>query len=248
MKKDIQKSTNQGVTPGGMRKRLLTNLKANSFALSGVDIPRLFYQLVVFVLDGSGSMSFEGTSGSSKGEEVNNGVKEVLDRLSQSKNHKSFDISMWAYAKGSKNFVAQSPLKEIPPVSLNPCKYIDDHTGSNLETTLLGVESECENYLTKYADKNSKVLVIILSDGAIHDFDESQKVCQRIKAKSNVDVSTVFFESTSGLDGMGINDISIIKTNMKELASRPDLVWTSVNPEDVRKQMIKSISLVSKID
>jgi len=248
MKKDIQKSANQVVSSGNKLKRSLTNLRASSFALSDIDIPRLFYQLVVFVLDGSGSMSYNGTSGSSKGEEVNIGVYGVIDRLKKSKNDKSFDISVWAYAKDSNNFISQRPLKEVPSISLNPCDYISDYTGSNLEETLSGVELECLSYLDRYKTKNSKALVIILSDGAIHDFDESFEICKRLKSNDNVDIATVFFESTSGLDGMGLKDISSIKSNMKDLANRPDLVWTSIDPEDVRKQMIKSISLVSKID
>lgn len=248
MKKQLINISSQNSSISSRVKITKSNLNTVSKVTSEFELPPVFRQLVVFVLDGSGSMTFNGKSGRSKGDEVSEGVTGVIDRLMKSKNRNSFDISMYAYAEDHNNFIVQSSLKEIQERTFNPCDYITDHTGSCLKETLSRVETECLAYLSRYSDNISKTLVIILSDGAIHDYLDSLEITKRLKTVTNIDIATVFYESTSGLDGMGLEDISSIKTNMQKMASRIDMAWSAVNPEDVRKQMIKSISLTSKID
>jgi hypothetical protein len=248
----IVKSSNHGVSTTGTKKKLdltKSNIAAFGQTLSKFEIPRLFYQLVVFVLDGSGSMTFPGTSGKSKGVEVENAVKKVIKRLQESKNKNSFDLTAWAYANES---VEMFPLKKVTEVdfmdSLNPCEYIDDYSKTDLLETLESVEELCKEYLSKYKDKDSKALIIILSDGALHNFENTYKVVERLKANEKITISTILFESRDWEEEFGENILETLKENLLDIATDEELFASTVDPEQVRKHMIKSVSTVSKLD
>ena len=72
MSKDLQKTDKNdiNISKSGKLDLLNINTSALTASLNDLAIPRLFYQLVIFVLDGSGSMTYPGISGNSKGEEV----------------------------------------------------------------------------------------------------------------------------------------------------------------------------------
>lgn len=87
MSKAIQKTKGNKIDKSKTGKLNLLDINTNALtaALNDLAVPRLFYQLVIFVLDGSGSMTYPGISGNSKGEEVENAVKKVIERLINSK-------------------------------------------------------------------------------------------------------------------------------------------------------------------
>lgn len=228
-------------------------LKLNTAALANVlselEIPRLFYQLVVFVLDGSGSMTYNGMTGRSKGEEVEKSVRKVIQRLRNSKNKNSFDINIWAYANESVEMLPITPVQSIKnDLSLNPCNYIEKYNGTNLMLTLKSVRELCQNYLIDNSDKNAQALVVILSDGALDEYEESIKICNKLKEQRGVSISSIFFESKTWQENYLVEDEETLKNNMKNLATDASLFTSTLDPEEIRKHMIKSISTVSKID
>lgn len=224
------------------------NTKALAGALSELKIPRLFYQLVVFVLDGSGSMTFNGVSGKSKGEEVEESVRKVIQRLQNSKNKNSFDINIWAYANESVEMLPITPVQSIEDtLNLNPCHYIEKYDATKLTTTLESVKELCNNYLLENSTKNAQALVVILSDGALHEYEETFGVCNQLKNLKGVTLSSIFLESKEWYKDL-IMDDELLKNNMESLATDASLFTSTLDPEEIRKHMIKSISTVSKID
>ena len=129
-----------------------------------MELPRQFSQLVLFVLDGSNSMTWDGTSGFSKGHEIHQSVVEVLERLQSSKNKASFDIGFWAFANESKEMYPIQPLKEydLKKNCFNPCEFINEGDATYLSETLQSVENVVNDYLDKHKDLNRKALIILL--------------------------------------------------------------------------------------
>lgn len=250
MSKDIQKTGDQPKKSKiGKLDLLDINTTALNNALGDLQPPRLFYQLVVFVLDGSGSMTYPGMSGKSKGEEVQSAVKQVLERLNNSKNKNSFDVCLWAYANESVRISNITPVESFNLIqSINPCDYIQRYDGTNLISTLISVKNECQDYLRINKSKNAQVLIVILSDGALDESEESIKLCNGIKELDNVSVSSIFYESKTWQENYNVQDIVVLKKDMESLASDSSLFTSTLDPEEIRKHMIKSISTVSKID
>ena len=251
MSKDLQKTDKNGLsnTKTGKLDFAKTNIEALKNSLTTFTPPRLFYQLVVFVLDGSGSMTFPGMSGQSKGEEVENAVKKVIERLISSKNKNSFDLSIWAYANESVRISNITPVESFNLIqNINPCDFIQRYDGTNLISTLNSVKIECEDYLRINKAKNAQALVVILSDGALDEYEESSRLCKSIKNLENTSISSIFYESKTWQENYNVQDMVVLKKDMENLASDSSLFTSTLDPEEIRKHMIKSISTVSKID
>jgi len=249
MSNKLQKA--QGATPKTTTKIDLSkiNTSALTAGLSKLTIPRLFYQLVVFVMDGSGSMTYEGKTGNSKGEEIDISFKEVIERLQSSKNKNCFDVSLYAYANESINIVKQTPIKDLDlNKDYNPCNFITHYNSTKLSETMEAVKQECSAYLRVNGDKNAQVLVIVLSDGVVFDYEVTLKKCNELKLNNKITISSIFFESTSWQEGFDTDDLDDYKESMKMLASDESLFTSTLNPDEIRNHMIKSISTVSKIN
>ena len=248
MTKDIQKQDNNSLGRSAGNKLDFTNINMESLstALSNVDLPRTFYQLVVFVLDGSASMGLNGISGKPKGEEIENSVKQTIDRLKKSKNNKSFDVCVWGYAN---EYIEIMPITTVNDIEdsfcLNPCNYIEKNMATKLAEVMKTVKSQCDDYLNKYKTKNTQALILILSDGAIHDQSATEEVCDSIKERENnqTTIASTLFESKEWED----DNLQFLKDNLESLSSGPNFFTSSFNPEEIRKHMIKSISVLSQI-
>lgn len=251
MSKDLQKTNKSNLNKPKTGKLDLLNINTSALnaSLNDLAIPRLFYQLVVFVLDGSGSMTYPGMSGKSKGEEVENAIRLVINRLFNSKNKSSFDLSMWAYANESIQMLHTTPVVSFDlNKNIDPCSFIQKYDGTNLVSTLNSVKVECQNYLRQNKDKNAQALVVVLSDGALDEYEHSLMLCKEINAINNVTVSSIFYESKVWQENYIVRDMEVLKKDMENLASNSSLFTSTLDPEEIRKHMIKSISTVSKID
>ena len=145
------------------------NNEALSSALSNIELPRLFHQLVIFILDASDSMTWKGISGKTKGEEIHDQIVPIIQRLQTSKNKNCFDISMIAFSQESKQFIKTKTVTEINTTNFdfNPCSHVGNHKTEIVESLLIA-EDTINNYLSNNSS-NSQALVIILSDGALDD-------------------------------------------------------------------------------
>lgn len=251
MGNEIQKSDKKSVSIGA-NSSAIDNINAlnagRKAALSKTELPRQFSQLVLFVLDGSHSMGRKGTSGFSRGEEVHDSVLKVLERLQKSKNRSSFDVGFWAFAEESREMYSIRQVKQfnINKDSFNPCKVINKGNGTRLFETLQSLELIINNYLDEHKNLNRKVLVIILSDGEIHDYEEVIEIKSKLQSE-NIVFSSIFYESIDWEDFFDEMDLNEIKENLSNLASEDAYFLSSVDPEKIRQYMIQSVTKISNI-
>jgi uncharacterized protein YegL len=228
------------------------NQKALAAALSKFEPPRLFYQLIVFILDASESMTWEGMSGVSKGVEIKRQIPNILDRLKKSKNKNCFDISMIAFSKEFHMFIPISSVQDISQdsVDFNPCSHVNNLT-TYMEGALAATESLISTYHAKHLD-HSQSLVIILTDGALNDYASSANIIERLKASGRTTVSTCLLEDRKWNDTIDPDKLDTMRLEIKNLASIDSngqvFFFNTVDPEEIRNHMIKSISTVSKVD
>lgn len=235
--------TNQNSATLGRINSVIT--KSLNKSLNDLELPRLYNQLVIFLLDGSGSMTFNGITGVSKSKEIETTVKLVLKRLTQSKNNNSFDIAIWGFAEESVQILGVTPLKEIDlGASMDSCNFINLNRATCLKETLSNTKKQALDYISQNLDRNTQVLLIILSDGEVHDQDESEVICNQLKLNKKISISSIFFESEEE-DTMNI-DNNECRANLQKLASNISFFHTSCDPDTIRNHMIKSITTVGK--
>ncbi len=252
MSEEIQKNdaslikSNASVSKTKIGQGLMAGVIAS---LSAIELPRMFNQLVIFVLDGSGSMTYPGASGKSKGYEVHQAVINVLERLKQSKNKSSFDVAFWAFANET---VEMFPVKSVKDVDLakdcfNPCEFIKDYAQTMLAQPLELVEKQAMSYLEKHKDQNTKVLAIVLGDGAINDYELCHAIKERINCNELITFSSILFESANWQDPKDALALKKIKENYSKLASTDADYMSTVDPESIRRHMIQSITKLSNL-
>jgi hypothetical protein len=256
MSKEIQKHSDPNIQNRTSVKKLdLTaiNHGALSASLGELSIPRLYYQLIVFVLDASQSMTWEGLSGKSKGEEIHDQIIPIIERLKTSKNKKSFDISMYAFSENYTNFlsITNPEMIDLTKVNFNPCSYVNNYR-TYAEPVLLEVENEINSYLSKHKGKSSQAMIIFLGDGAIHDYSKVIEICNRLNTDKRITILSYLLEDKAWKAQLTQEELEGLKENIKRMSSKDSnglsFFESKVDPEEIRNHMIKSISTVSKID
>lgn len=247
MSKKIQQGNNQKSSIDLTQ----ANLAAMRSSLTKMNLPRLFYQLVVFVLDGSNSMNREGKSGRTKGTEVGEAITSILKRLQNSKNKSSFDVNIWVYSDEVEEILPNTKVSKIDlNQNFNPCNYVENGR-TYLAFALEGVESVVSDYLEENEGRNTQALVIMLSDGALHDYEASKIITDRLKKKNTVTIASYLFEDKEWRETVDPITLEELRNDLENLSSSTTGAFTffksTVDPEEVRKHMIKSISVVSKI-
>jgi uncharacterized protein YegL len=243
------------------------NMTALQKSLNELSIPRLFNQLVVFVIDGSRSMYSDSINGIAKGLEIEKAIKDIIKRLKVSKNSNSFDVSIFAFSDDYKNLFGIKQINEInEDQNFNPNNIIKKPGGTRLSDCLKEVKEVVEDYSEAHIDENCQTLILILSDGALNDHNEALKVINELKNFEYVTISAMYLESiveedgkyyswdenTGQIDYSYIWTIDEVRNSHKRTAEKFKIFATdktffinTIDPEEVRKHMIKSISTVS---
>lgn len=228
------------------------NNAALSSALSNIELPRLFHQLVIFILDASESMTREGFLGKTKGEEIHNQIVPIIERLQSSKNKNCFDVSMIAFSQETNEFINIKKVTDINTKNFdfNPCSHV-----GNYKTEIVDSLTIAEDRIKKYFknnSSNSQALIIILSDGALDDQVEALEICQSLKQNNKVTIASYLLEDMNWKNTLSENRLKLFQNNIKDLSSIDSngvhFFHSKVDPTEIRNHMIKSISTVSKID
>jgi uncharacterized protein YegL len=228
------------------------NSKSYSEALSKFEIPRLYYQLIIFVLDASDSMTWQGITGKSKGEEIHEQIIPIIARLQSSKNKNCFDVNMHAFSMSSKEFLKETNVVKIDlnQADFNPCNHLGNYK-TYLAKTLEMVEKNVNKYYKNH-EHNSQALIILLSDGALDDYEESNEICSRIKSNKKTTIASYLFEDKNWSASLSHERLKEFQDNIRNLSSIDsngiNFFHSKINPEEIRNHMIKSISTISKID
>ena len=257
MSKEIIKKPNSDKLQIDKGKFTSDMIKAQAAALSKFEIPPVFRQLVVFVLDASESMTWNGLSGKSKGEEISDQIAPIIERLQKSRNSNCFDVSMFAFSQKSNEFIKLKNVKDIDTtaVDFNPCVHVGNYQ-TYVKETLKEVETRVNEYLNKYAQDNCQALIIFLSDGDLYDYDESYEICDRLRANNKITIASYLLEDKNWNNILPEEELNRLKNNIRGLSSSSknnldenfEFFLSKVDPEEIRKHMIKSISTVSKVD
>jgi uncharacterized protein YegL len=253
MSKDIQK-VDSSLSAKKTNKLDLSkfNNAALSSALSNIELPRLFHQLVVFILDASESMTWEGISGKTKGEEIHEQIVPIIERLQASKNKNCFDISMIAFSQESMEFIKTKKVTDINATNFdfNPCSHVGNYKTEIVESLAIA-EDTINNYFSNNSS-NAQALVIILSDGALDDQEKALEICQNLKQNNKVTIASYLLEDMNWKNTLSENRLIDFQNNIKSLSSKDSngihFFHSKVDPGEIRNHMIKSISTVSKID
>lgn len=213
-----------------------------------MEIPRMFHQLVIFLLDGSGSMTATGRSGRTKGEELHEAMVGVLGRLQKSKNKNCFDISCRVYSTEELELVPQQLVTDIKldDHSFDPTEHIESE-GTYVATTLKYAYEQALLYLASNRGVQCEALIILLSDGDFHDEGEAQEIIVKIKDAS-ITFSTIFYETNltpAWIKLVGEEYNERCAKVLKRMATNEAFHTSTLNPEEVRKHMINSISIIT---
>ncbi len=253
MSKDLIPQKNTSLA--GVSKKLdlsSINQKSLSGALAKVELPRLFYQLVIFVLDASESMTWEGLTGRTKGEEIGSQLPQIVERLKSSKNKNCFDLSMIAFSSSTNHFLPVTNITNIDlnSADLNPCTKVGNYQ-TFMEDALLKSEKMINQYFSEHKD-HSQALLIILTDGDLNDYEKCLEIAERIKQNSRASISSCLFEDKNWNEKLDNNSLERIRHNVHSLASQSPsgerFFVSKIDAEEIRKHMLKSISTISKVD
>jgi hypothetical protein len=113
---------------------------------------------------------------------------------------------------------------------------------------LNAAREEAEAYLKANAGKRAQALIILLSDGALHDEEEALELTAEIKSISGAALSTIFYGTDPRILRMrGVDEDynEQCAEVLKEMATSEAFHTSTLDPEEVRKHMIRSISSVS---
>lgn len=224
--------------------------KAKEAVTGPMELPRLFHQLVIFLLDGSASMTWQGKSGRTKGEELHDSISKVVQRLKESKNSNCFDISCRVYSTEETCILDQVQVRDIDleSYSFNPVDHIEPE-GTYLADSIQAAAEEARQYLKRNSSKKSQVLIILLSDGALHDEEDALEQASQLRAMEGVTLASIFFETvlSPAVKAKLIGDPNHVCAEVMEaMATEKANFLSTVDPEAVRRHMIRSISKVSK--
>ncbi|MBK6774561.1 MAG: VWA domain-containing protein [Flavobacteriales bacterium] len=254
MSDEIQKVPGAGGTPlaPGAASRFGQKFQqAAQKVTSPMEIPRVFHQLVIFLLDGSGSMTADGRSGRTKGEELHDAMSKVLERLQVSRNKNCFDISCRVYSTEEKQIIAQQSVTQLAldAWSFDPADHIEaDETYA--ATSMEAAFEEARAYLQDKTDKQSNALIILFTDGDFHDEEEVAAVADQIRAHPGVSLATIFYETEltdEWVEVVGADYNENCAEVLRSMATEEADFASTVDPEAIRNHMIKSISRTSQV-
>lgn len=203
----------------------------------GVKLPRVFNQLGILVLDGSGSMTEIATGLAAKAKHVESACFELFNRMNGSRVKQNFSFACIKFDN--------SPSVTLKPTVFDFSVFMntnfDPLEGKGGQTYInLALEQAkqlAEDFLNS-AQAGSvphRVLILLLSDGMCFEPDKTISISSAIKANPKIEIATVYFGT------IGNNDVDA-QTLMKEVASDTTRYTTVYDGEALRNFFERSIS------
>lgn len=251
MSEDIEK-TGQSLINIPSSKLALGELNTalTKAALTKMVLPRMFYQLVIFLVDASASMTWSSPNGIAKSNEVCNAVRDIIARLKKSKNCSSFDMTVWAYANNADQIIPVSAVSDIIDEEMyyDPMQYNKQVNYTKILEALEETGRIAQNYLKQHSEKDCQVLYVVLSDGIIHDHEAAAEFQKKlISDQPRIAFSTSFFAEPEDSTNYDLQQQKLGREILFNMAT-PGHFTDNISAEEIRKHMIKSISLTSKTD
>ena len=213
------------------------------FVTGRVETPRQFAQLVLPVLDGSGSMTEPGRGGISKAQAANVALRELLTRIKVSAVSQNFTCGVLTFDHAVKERLAPTPV-----ASVDDNDTYDPLAGHGGGTNLFLALEEAERVVDRFLRQAPEggvphsAVVLVMSDGCCSRPDVSRSVAQRLKTgphASRVTIAATLFATVGSVDVAG-------EALLKEVASDPVRFYKTVyDAETLRNFLLASASAAS---
>jgi len=205
---------------------------------------RIFHQLGILVLDGSGSMQAIGDGNISLADSVNRAVREFLGCFKNSPISNNFSFAVITFDNNAK---VHTPITELPNVDdfgdYNP---MNGHGGG---TFIGGALAEAEKLASQFLSSPESssvphdVRIIIMSDGLCQAPDVTKEVATNLKQNDKIMICSSLFTQPARA---GETETSEAKTVLADIASAANLYKTTYKATDLRQFFISSMSAKRK--
>lgn len=171
---------------------------------------KVFNQLGIFLLDGSGSMTQGSTKdGLSPSVAVEKAFNGVVNIIKSSRKRECYSFSVIAFGDVAITISEPINVTEIDTKkSYLPTSYFNSGSGSNSTNIAVGLQ-KAYDFVKDFLDNREgkiihRVEIVILSDGMCHDPDASKEIAQKLKSIPEVHISSCHLET-------GANDVEAVK-------------------------------------
>ncbi len=216
----------------GKRKKIVGDIEGS----------KLFKQLGILVLDGSGSMKERTARQITKGEEVSVGVRNLFSRFKDSKQSNNFCFAVIYYDGKAKLVLDVTETKDVDDTfDYNPLNGMGGET--SIAEGLKIAKRIAEKFLlqNKPGGLKHSVVTLIMTDGVDMTPAETRSMANALKSMDGVDVAACFFE-TLGAEAQAMKECMNF---LKELISDPLLFSSVSNEEELRLFFIRSMSNIA---
>lgn len=206
------------------------------FNLGEIVVPRTFHQLGILILDGSGSMGAQTAGKITKADAVNMAVRELLTRLSVSKNKKNFSIAVVTY-----DHIAQvhTPITSVETIDDNAdYNPLNGHGGgTDIGSGITQGYQIAQQFLSqvKEGDVPHSVVMVVMTDGECQHPDNTKEIANTVKQAPNITLCTTLFGTIGEANPTA-------QALMQEVATTPAQYKTVYDAESLRKFFVASVS------
>jgi len=203
----------------------------------GVKLPRVFNQLGILVLDGSGSMTEIATGNAAKAKHVESACFELFNRMNGSRVKQNFSFACIKF-DNSPTVTLQPTAFDFSVLMNTNFDPLEGKGGQTYINLALEQAKQVADDFLNSAQAGSvphKVLILLLSDGMCFEPEKTLNITNEIKLNPKIEVATVYFGT------VGNNDVDA-QTLMKEVASDTTRYTTVYDGEALRNFFERSIS------
>ena len=200
-------------------------------------VPRMFHQLGILILDGSGSMKDLTPDKISKAEAVDLAVRELLGRLRASRVASNFSIAVVTFDDRAIIHTPAAPVANIDDYAeYNPQKAHGGGTDIGVGLHRAGeiAQSFLANAHTESVPRS--VVLVVMSDGLSSGNPIAE--ANAIKQDPRITICTTLFSAP----GQNPQEIAAAEQLLREVASSPMHYRTTYRSDDLRKFFIASVS------
>ncbi|MDY0217650.1 MAG: VWA domain-containing protein [Bacteroidales bacterium] len=213
--------------------------------IGAIATPRVFHQLGILVLDGSGSMK-EGLSARkiNLAQEVSTAVKDTFTLFKTSSNRNNFSFAVVYYDN-----TAKIELDITPAPKVDDMRAYDPTVGMSGTTSIAEglklAKQISDKHLSGQEDGGipKSVVIVILSDGLDMTEQETLSIANTLKSNDKITITSCFFETLGG-DRDGMNEAANF---LKKLCTSEQHFNIVFDAEKVKNFFVASVSNKKKI-
>ena len=199
-----------------------------------VNPPRVFHQLGILVLDGSGSMLEMGRMQLTKAQEVNSGVLELFNRLSASRVKNNFSFACIKFDTQATVTVQPTAFENWEYFNENFDPTVDKGGGTQIFDALEKANDLADSFLKSAPTDGlrTSVLILLMSDGLCFEPAKTKAVADHMKSNPKIEVAGAYF-GTVGENEQAAQNL------LKEVVSDPVQYYATVYDGDTLRRFFE---------